>query len=247
MTQPETIPKARKTAAYILVAVVGMLILVEAGSFVFAGLRDLIRALFQLAFNLTPYLLLLAGIVWIQRSGRGKVPLMAWLLILSGAVLIIPQIDLSGPSLFELLVLMILVAIAFFLVKPDKFHSLGLNISSVKMTKNGVTKEAPTGFSFTTLFFAFFPALFRGDLKWAAIQFVVHSAALSFVISLIIAGVVSGPGFISPIIYILGIVVNIVFASIYNDRYLQDLQSDGWVPEGKSNDNPTQTGGGELL
>lgn len=66
----------------------------------------------------------------------------------------------------------------------------------------GETTEAPIGYSWTTLLFGFFPALFRGDVKWAGIIF-----AVAFI---------AGP--LSPI----------VFSFFYNKMYIKDNISSGW-------------------
>ena len=74
--------------------------------------------------------------------------------------------------------------------------------ATINFEKNSLTKEAPVGFSWTTLFFGFFPALIRGDMKWAVIIF-----AATFVT--------------------FGLAV-IVFAFIYNRLYIQSLVEKGF-------------------
>lgn len=66
----------------------------------------------------------------------------------------------------------------------------------------GRIKEAPVGFSWTVLFFGFFPPLFRSDWKWAVIM---------FILAFITAGL---SGF--------------VFMFIYNKLYIKELIGSGF-------------------
>ncbi|MEY6431373.1 hypothetical protein ABC977_03010 [Thioalkalicoccus limnaeus] len=66
----------------------------------------------------------------------------------------------------------------------------------------GHIREAPVGFSWTVLFFGFFPPLFRGDWKWAVIIFLIAMLTIG-----------------------LG---NLVFMFIYNELYVKDLVGSGF-------------------
>ena len=68
--------------------------------------------------------------------------------------------------------------------------------------KSGSIKEAPVGFSWTTFFFGFFPALIRGDWKWALIIFVATFVSFGF--------------------------AGIIFGFIYNRIYVQGLLKQGY-------------------
>lgn len=78
----------------------------------------------------------------------------------------------------------------------------------------GTIKSAPVGFSWTTCLFGFWPALLRGDFKWAAIIFGITVAASLFTL---------GIG---------GIICNIVFGVMYNKMYVKGLQDNGYQMDG---------------
>ena len=73
-------------------------------------------------------------------------------------------------------------------------------------------KQVKVGFSWTTFFFGFWPALFRGDWKWFGIQLVIETFSCCFTYGI-------GTG-----------VVGIVFAFFYNKLYINDLLAKGFVP-----------------
>ena len=81
----------------------------------------------------------------------------------------------------------------------------------LKHSTSSLLKEAPLGFSWTTLFFFYFPALFRGDIKWGIIMFVVSCLTLG--------------------------ISALVFPFIYNKIYARGLLEKGYMPadEGGSN------------
>ena len=74
----------------------------------------------------------------------------------------------------------------------------------LKNKDTGLTKECPTGFSWTCLFFGVFVPLIRGDLKWAFIAFLL--SLFSFGLAWL------------------------VFPFIYNKIYIKGLMSRGFIP-----------------
>ena len=74
--------------------------------------------------------------------------------------------------------------------------------NTVYLEKNGITKEAPIGFSWTVLFFGAFVPLFRSDFKY-------------FWIQLALALLTSG-------------LSNLVFMFIYNKLSIKNLIQNDW-------------------
>jgi hypothetical protein len=73
-----------------------------------------------------------------------------------------------------------------------------------KNEKTGQIRKVPQGFSWTTLFFGYFPALFRSDFKMAFVQ--VLLVLPTFGISCL------------------------VFPFIYNGIYERELREEGFLP-----------------
>ena len=89
----------------------------------------------------------------------------------------------------------------------------------------GVTKEVKVGFSWTTFFFGFFPALIRGDLKWAAIMFI--TAAIAGVFTFGFGAWIPG----------------IIFSFVYNKIFIKDLLEKGYRPADEQTQNALQSRG----
>lgn len=90
---------------------------------------------------------------------------------------------------------------------------------ALKHKETGLVKDGFYGFSWTTFFFGFFPALFRGDF----ITFIG-----GFVISVIIAIVTMGIG---------AFFIGVVWAFMYNKYYTRRLLERGYVLAGGESDN----------
>jgi hypothetical protein len=81
----------------------------------------------------------------------------------------------------------------------------------LKNPQTNVVKECATGYSWTTFFFGMFVPLIRGDLKWAAIFFL-----LTFLVGIFTVGFGSflcGP----------------IFAAFYNKIFITSIVEKGYV------------------
>lgn len=81
----------------------------------------------------------------------------------------------------------------------------------MKHPQTNMLKRVKVGFSWTVFFFGFFPALFRGDWKWAIIMFL--AASFTFGVS------------------------NFVFMFMYNKLYINDLLEKGFVAADETAEN----------
>ncbi len=70
--------------------------------------------------------------------------------------------------------------------------------------QNGFCMNVKVGFSWTTLFFAFLPAVFRKDFKWAGLQVLAAGFSMGFSC--------------------------LIFPFIYNRLYIKDLLQKGYLP-----------------
>jgi hypothetical protein len=88
---------------------------------------------------------------------------------------------------------------------------------NLKNERTGQVRQRKLGFSWTTFFFGFFPALFRGDWKWALIIFAVGLVTLGL--------------------------STLVFMFIYNKLHIRDLLENGYEPADEFSANALRSKG----
>ena len=99
-----------------------------------------------------------------------------------------------------------------------------------KLTKE--VRQAKVGYSWTTLFFCFFPALFRGDWKWALIIGLSAMCTNALTMAFTVVG--------------LGFLVTLVFSFIYNKIYINDLLKNDFRPTDQNSMNILKNEGFEF-
>jgi len=108
----------RRTAAYILLIVAGFIILSNTGLLDFIGISSLLGWMFRTVLNLVPLAILSLGVYLLSKSKNDDKPVIAWVIILFGCVLLVSQFDLFGLSFGNLFLPMWLVIVAFVILNP---------------------------------------------------------------------------------------------------------------------------------
>jgi hypothetical protein len=105
---------------------------------------------------------------------------------------------------------------------------------SMTNSQTGLTKLIPIGFSWTTLFFGFFVALIRGDIRWAVLMFVLGFVALAggVVVVALVGAETNAPGGILLFALTGPLIVNAVIGMRYNTNCAAALVESGFKPTG---------------
>lgn len=90
---------------------------------------------------------------------------------------------------------------------------------AMKHKDSGMLSDGFYGFSWTSLFFGFFPALFRGDIVTSVVIFFVHIMV----------------GMVIPIFG--SMIVLVAWAFMYNKYYTKKLMEKGYVFAGSDSEN----------
>jgi hypothetical protein len=90
---------------------------------------------------------------------------------------------------------------------------------AMRHKETGIMKNGYYGFSWTTLFFGFFPSLFRGD-------FITFLGG--FVIAAMISIITAGVGWF---------IISLIWAFMYNKYYSRKLLEKGYIFAGSEGDN----------
>jgi predicted membrane protein len=129
----------RKTVAYILLGVATYLILSNIGLFDFIGISSIISWLFRTFFNLLPAAILGLGLYWMITSQAEGRPVISWVAILIGAVLLISQFGLFGLSFGNLFLPMWLVIVAFVVMNPRDILPRRFNMQAEDLSEDSET------------------------------------------------------------------------------------------------------------
>ena len=126
----------RKTTAYILIGIAGYLILVNTGVLDFFGIREIVRFIFRTLFSLIPAAFVVIGAIWLGKTSQGDRPILAWFLVIFGAVMMISQFGLFGLNFGDMFLPLWLVFIALVLINPRNVLPRAFNTQPNEVTED---------------------------------------------------------------------------------------------------------------
>ena len=121
---------SQKVVAYVLIAIACYVVLVNTGFLEAIGLRNVVRSLISLFFDLIPVGFIGVGVYWLNHSEQTKKPMMAWFLIGFGIVALTSQFGWFGLSTGSLYLPMWLVFVAVVILNPKKIFPKAFNVRS---------------------------------------------------------------------------------------------------------------------